>query len=75
MKLWEKNYTLDKIIENYTVGNDNKIDQKLVRYDCIASIAHAKMLCKINILYNFIAFIIVKNIECNKIVKKLNEII
>lgn len=66
MKLWEKNYTLDKKIENYTVGNDYIIDKKLVKYDCIASIAHAKMLCKINILTKD---------ECNKIVKKLNEII
>jgi argininosuccinate lyase len=66
MKLWEKNYALNKKIENYTVGNDYIIDQKLVKYDCIASIAHAKMLCKINILTKD---------ECNKIVKKLNEII
>lgn len=66
MKLWEKNYTLDKKIENYTVGNDYIVDQKIVKYDCIASIAHVKMLCKINILTKE---------ECNKIVKKLNEII
>ena len=66
MKLWEKNYTLNKKIENYTVGNDYIIDQKLVKYDCIAYIAHVKMLCKINILTKE---------EFNKIVKKLNEII
>jgi len=66
MKLWEKNYKLNKKIEEYTVGNDYIIDQKLVKYDCIASIAHAKMLCKINILTKD---------ECKKIVKKLKEII
>lgn len=66
MKLWEKNYSFNKKIENYTVGNDYIIDQKLVKYDCIASAAHAKMLCKINILTKD---------ECNKVVKKLNEII
>ena len=50
MKLWEKNYKLDEKIEKYTVGNDYIIDQKLVKYDCIASIAHAKMLEKISII-------------------------
>jgi len=50
MKLWEKNYKLDENIEKFTVGNDYILDQKLVKYDCLASIAHAKMLHKINIL-------------------------
>jgi argininosuccinate lyase len=50
MKLWEKNYKLDKKVEKYTVGNDYILDKKLVKYDCLASIAHAKMLEKINIL-------------------------
>jgi len=66
MKLWEKNYKINKKIEDYTVGNDYIIDKKLVKYDCIASIAHAKMLFKINIL--------TEN-ECNKIIKNLKEII
>ncbi len=50
MKLWEKNSKLNKQIEQYTVGNDPKLDLNLVKYDCIASIAHAKMLHKIGIL-------------------------
>jgi len=50
MKLWEKDYTLNKQIEAFTTGNDYVIDQQLVKYDCIASIAHAKMLGKIGIL-------------------------
>ena len=50
MKLWEKKYQLNKQIENYTVGNDYILDQKLVKYDCKASIAHVKMLNKIGIL-------------------------
>ena len=50
MKLWNKEDNLDKKIEEFTVGNDRKYDMYLAKYDVIASIAHAKMLCKINIL-------------------------
>ncbi len=66
MKLWEKGYSLNKEIEEFTVGNDYILDSKLVRYDCIASIAHAKMLNKIGIL---------DNAELEKISAALNEII
>jgi argininosuccinate lyase len=50
MKLWEIDAILDKKIEDFTVGNDYVLDQKIVKYDCYASIAHAKMLQKIGIL-------------------------
>ncbi len=50
MKLWEKKAKLNKQVEKFTVGNDYLLDQKLVKYDCTASIAHAKMLCKIGVL-------------------------
>jgi argininosuccinate lyase len=50
MKLWQKEYKLDKEIEKFTVGDDPVLDMNLVKYDCIASIAHAKMLNKIKIL-------------------------
>ena len=50
MKLWEKKYQLNKQIENFTVGIDYWLDKKLVKYDCKASIAHAKMLKKLGIL-------------------------
>jgi len=66
MKLWQKKYQLNSQIEEFTVGNDYLLDQKLVKYDCIASIAHAKMLNKIGVL--------TKN-ECNKLITTLNEII
>ena len=66
MKLWEKKYQLNKQIENFTVGNDYVLDQKLVKYDCQASIAHAKMLKKIGIL---------NTDECNQIIMTLYEII
>mgnify|MGYP001600294429 CR=1 FL=1 len=50
MKLWEKGISVDKEVEAFTVGNDYLLDQRLVEFDCIASIAHAKMLAKINVL-------------------------
>lgn len=50
MKLWEKRFLLNEQIEAFTVGNDFILDQKLVKYDCIGSIAHVKMLNKIGLL-------------------------
>ncbi len=65
MKLWN-GHKLNKEIEDFTVGEDYIFDQKLVKYDCLASIAHAKMLGKIGIL---------KGEEVEKIVRELNNII
>jgi len=50
MKLWEKGIEVNKLTLDFTVGNDYLLDKKLVKYDCIASKAHAKMLHKISIL-------------------------
>ncbi len=50
MKLWEKDYQLDKLIEQFTVGDDYLLDLTLVKYDCLGSIAHAEMLGKTGIL-------------------------
>lgn len=49
-KLWQKNYTLDTLIEKFTVGRDYLLDMALVPSDCVSSIAHAKMLASIDIL-------------------------
>lgn len=66
MKLWEKKYQLNKQIEMFTVGNDYLLDQKLIKYDCLGSIAHVKMLKKIGIL---------SKIECDKLIMALYGII
>ena len=50
MKLWDKGISIDKKIEQFTVGNDREIDIHIAKYDVIASRAHAKMLKKIGIL-------------------------
>ncbi|MFH1590161.1 MAG: argininosuccinate lyase [archaeon] len=49
-KLWKKDYELNKEIEKFTVGNDYLLDYKIVEFDCLGSIAHAKMLEKIGVL-------------------------
>lgn len=66
MKLWQKKYKLNEKIEEFTVGNDYLLDKKLLKYDCLASIAHAKMLCKMGILTKD---------ECSQLINALNEII
>ena len=50
MKLWDKGISIDKKIEQFTVGNDREIDLYIAKYDVIASSAHAKMLQSIGIL-------------------------
>ena len=49
-KLWQKNYELNALIEEFTVGIDYILDQKLIPSDCVASMAHARMLQTIGIL-------------------------
>ena len=66
MKLWDKGSEFNKHIEDFTVGEDYILDQKLVKYDCLASIAHTRMLGKIGIL---------KKDEVQKLVKELNNLI
>ena len=50
MKLWDKGFSTDKKIDQFTVGNDRVLDLHLAKYDVIASKAHAKMLGKIGLL-------------------------
>ena len=50
MKLWKKEFSLDKVIEDFTVGNDREIDLHIAKYDVIASKAHTKMLASVKII-------------------------
>ncbi len=50
MKLWDKGYTVDNIVERYTVGNDRELDMHLAKFDVQGSLAHAQMLRSIGIL-------------------------
>src|SRR3989344_3019489 len=65
-KLWDKGYSINRKIEEFTVGDDFVTDRALVKYDCIASIAHARMLGKIKVL---------KKSEVARLVKELSHII
>lgn len=49
-KLWQKDYTLDRVIEKFTVGQDHLLDLDLVNSDCVASVGHAQMLESIGLL-------------------------
>ncbi len=50
MKLWDKGYSVNKLIEDFTVGKDRELDLYLARYDVIGSMAHAIMLQSIDLL-------------------------
>ncbi len=43
-RLWDKGTSLDERVLAYTAGEDHLLDNRLVRYDIQASIAHAEML-------------------------------
>jgi argininosuccinate lyase len=43
-RLWDKGAPLDERVLRYTAGEDYALDERLVRYDVRASIAHAEML-------------------------------
>lgn len=50
MKLWDKGFEPDKMIEEFTVGNDRQLDLRLARYDVEGSMAHIRMLETIGLL-------------------------
>jgi argininosuccinate lyase len=50
MKLWEKNISVDKAIEKFTVGKDPEMDLYLAKYDVLGSMAHIRMLESIGLL-------------------------
>lgn len=66
MKLWDKGYQLDKLVETFMTGDDPFLDVALISYDCLGSMAHAKMLEKIGILTAD---------ECRQLLHGLSQII
>ncbi len=65
MKLWQKNTTSLKEVEQFTVGNDREFDLLLAPFDVLGNIAHAKMLATVGLLTEE---------ECETLVKELREI-
>ena len=50
MKLWDKGYSTDKFVEEYTVGRDRELDLYLAEADVLGNMAHMKMLNSIGLL-------------------------
>jgi len=50
MKIWQKNYNINEIIEHFTIGRDRELDLQLAWFDVIGSMAHIKMLNKVGLL-------------------------
>ena len=50
MKLWQKDTSIDKKIESFTIGRDAELDLFLAPFDVLGSIAHITMLESINLL-------------------------
>ena len=66
MKLWDKNNSVNEKIIEFTIGHDRLNDMHLIKYDLKASISHAKMLYKSNLL---------SEIEWDRIINILNEML
>ena len=65
MKLWDKGYTVNNLVDKFTVGNDRILDLKIAKHDVLGNRAHAKMLHKIKLL---------SDIELDDILKALDNI-
>ena len=49
-KLWDKDYSINKEIERFTVGRDREMDLFLAEYDVLGSMAHITMLESIGLI-------------------------
>lgn len=50
MKLWDKGTSVDKKIEEFTVGKDRELDVELAPFDIMGTMAHITMLEKVGLL-------------------------
>ena len=50
MKLWDKGYSTDKFVEEFTVGRDRELDLFLAEADVLGNMAHMKLLNSIGLL-------------------------
>ncbi len=50
MKIWDKGTELDRLIEEFTAGQDRQLDLLLGEYDVIGSLAHSTGLEKVGLL-------------------------
>jgi len=50
MKLWDKGYEINKLVEQFTVGKDRELDVLLAEADILGTLAHIRMLESIGLL-------------------------
>lgn len=50
MKLWQKDYSLDQRIADFTIGRDQELDLRLAPFDILGSLAHIQMLHEVGLL-------------------------
>ncbi len=50
MKLWDKGYSTDSFVEEFTVGRDRELDLFLAEADVLGNMAHMRMLGSIGLL-------------------------
>lgn len=53
MKLWDKGFSVDEKIENFTIGKDRILDIYIAKHDMLASKAQAEMLFKVGLISEF----------------------
>jgi len=76
MKLWEKGYDLNKLVEKFTVGKDRELDVFLAEADILGTLAHIHMLESIKLLEKKELILLAKElIEIHKSLKNSSFII
>ena len=63
MKLWQKDKSSLKEVENFTVGNDREFDLMLAPFDVTGSIAHVIMLETVGLLTKNEKELLVKELQ------------
>ncbi len=71
MKLWQKNTSSLKQVEEFTVGKDRELDLYLAPFDVLGSIAHIKMLESVGLLSKEELRLLEK--ELKEIYKQVND--
>lgn len=50
MKLWDKGIATERLIEDFTVGEDRHLDRHLAPFDVMGTLAHTQMLSEIGLI-------------------------
>lgn len=49
-KLWQKNTSVNQLVEDFTVGRDREFDEQMAAFDVLGSLAHTRMLNSVGLL-------------------------